>query len=254
MGEGMNKSGHCSNWGLNSDGQMRSPNERVRRTQMGDIKPHRRFEVLVDVIVEPLGIHRVAKTLTTGDAQPRDGSRVDADVGTSASSTELVDRSEAKGTDEEDDDRDEDFYNVLTGRDQEQLDRKNSFMQMDRTSILGDTIEYMKELLEKINSLQLEIDQGSSNITGIFKILVKPNEVLVRNSPKSECGNSTRCLGSDVDWGNVDTMIEICCAGKPGLLLSSVNTLEVLGLRFNNVSLVVSMTLQCKLPAQRHQI
>lgn len=41
----------------------------------------------------------------------------------------------------------------------------------------------MKELLEKINSLQLEIDQGSSNITGIFKN-VKPNEVSVRNSPK----------------------------------------------------------------------
>lgn len=53
---------------------------------------------------------------------------------------------------------------------------------MDRTSILGDTIDYMKELLEKINSLQQEIE-GSSNITGIFKN-VKPNEVLVRNSPK----------------------------------------------------------------------
>ncbi|KAF5455920.1 hypothetical protein F2P56_025448 [Juglans regia] len=89
---------------------------------------------------------------------------------------------------------------------------------MDRTSILGDTIEYMKELLEKINSLQLEIDQGSSNITGIFKN-VKPNEVLVRNSPKF-----------DVERGNVDTRIEICCAGKPGLLLSTVNTLEALGL------------------------
>ncbi|KAG6648650.1 hypothetical protein I3843_07G158700 [Carya illinoinensis] len=89
---------------------------------------------------------------------------------------------------------------------------------MDRTSILGDTIEYMKELLEKINSLQLEIDQGSSNITGIFKN-VKPNEVSVRNSPKF-----------DVERGNADTRIEICCAGKPGLLLSTVNTLEALGL------------------------
>ncbi|KAF5476693.1 hypothetical protein F2P56_003406 [Juglans regia] len=116
------------------------------------------------------------------------------------------------------------------------------FHMMDRTSIPGDTIEYMKELLEKINSLQLEIDQGSSNITGIFKN-VKPNEILVRNSSKF-----------DVEWGNVDTRIEICCAGKLGLLLSTVNTLEALGLRFNNVSLVVSMTLQCKLLAQRHQI
>lgn len=53
---------------------------------------------------------------------------------------------------------------------------------MDRTSILGDTIDYMKELLEKIRNLQLEIE-ADSNIMGIFNS-VKPNEVLVRNSPK----------------------------------------------------------------------
>ena len=52
---------------------------------------------------------------------------------------------------------------------------------MDRTSILGDTIDYMKELLEKINNLQqVEVD---SSMAGIFKD-VKPNEIIVRNSPK----------------------------------------------------------------------
>ncbi|KAK6938044.1 Myc-type, basic helix-loop-helix (bHLH) domain [Dillenia turbinata] len=91
---------------------------------------------------------------------------------------------------------------------------------MDRTSILGDTIEYMKELLERINNLQEEIDVGSNqlNLMGIFKD-IKPNEVLVRNSPKFE-----------VERRNMDTRIEICCAAKPGLLLSTVNTLEALGL------------------------
>lgn len=59
---------------------------------------------------------------------------------------------------------------------------------MDRTSILGDTIDYMKELLERINNLQQEIDHeaGSNhlNMMGLFKD-VKPNhELLVRNSPK----------------------------------------------------------------------
>lgn len=49
---------------------------------------------------------------------------------------------------------------------------------MDRTSILGDTIDYMKELLEKIKNLQ-DIEVNSD----IFK-KVKPNEALVRNSPK----------------------------------------------------------------------
>ncbi|XP_019438465.1 PREDICTED: transcription factor bHLH93-like isoform X2 [Lupinus angustifolius] len=87
---------------------------------------------------------------------------------------------------------------------------------MDRTSILGDTIDYMKELLDKINNLQQEIEVDA-NMTGIFKD-VKPNEILIRNSPKFEVER------------NLDTRVEICCVGKPGLLLSTVNTLEALGL------------------------
>ena len=59
---------------------------------------------------------------------------------------------------------------------------------MDRTSILGDTIAYMEELLERIKRLQEETEVDSSdhqanNLLGIFKDL-SPNEVLVRNSPK----------------------------------------------------------------------
>jgi len=53
---------------------------------------------------------------------------------------------------------------------------------MDRTAILGDTIDYMKELLEKINNLKQEIEVDS-NMASIFKD-VKPNEIIVRNSPK----------------------------------------------------------------------
>ncbi|KAA8538222.1 hypothetical protein F0562_027955 [Nyssa sinensis] len=91
---------------------------------------------------------------------------------------------------------------------------------MDRTSILGDTIDYMKELQERINNLKEEIEVGSNhlNLISIFKD-VKPNEILVRNSPKF-----------DVERRNMDTRIKICCAGKPGLLLSTVNTLEALGI------------------------
>lgn len=56
---------------------------------------------------------------------------------------------------------------------------------MDRTSILGDTIDYMKELLERINNLQEEneVDSSLPNLLGIFKDL-KPNEIMIRNSPK----------------------------------------------------------------------
>ncbi|KAL1365461.1 hypothetical protein HN51_013481 [Arachis hypogaea] len=92
---------------------------------------------------------------------------------------------------------------------------------MDRTSILGDTIDYMKELLERINKLQEEeVEEGTSqqNLLGVSKEL-KPNEAMVRNSPKF-----------DVERRDKDTRISICCATKPGLLLSTVNTLEALGL------------------------
>ncbi|XP_008811793.1 transcription factor bHLH93-like [Phoenix dactylifera] len=92
---------------------------------------------------------------------------------------------------------------------------------MDRTSILSDTIDYMKELLERIKRLQEEIELGSEqpNLLGIFKEQLNPNDILVRNSPKF-----------DVDRRDSDTRIEICCTSKTGLLLSTVNTLEALGL------------------------
>ena len=37
-------------------------------------------------------------------------------------------------------------------------------------------------------------------------------------------------LQFEVETRNEDTQIEICCASKPGLLLSTVTTLESLGL------------------------
>ncbi|KAJ0964036.1 hypothetical protein J5N97_029158 [Dioscorea zingiberensis] len=94
---------------------------------------------------------------------------------------------------------------------------------MDRTSILGDTIDYMKDLLERIKLLREEMEVGGSglqsdNLLNIFKEL-ETNEVLVRNSPKF-----------DVERRERDTRIEICCAAKSGLLLSTVSTLEALGL------------------------
>ncbi|KAG8369166.1 hypothetical protein BUALT_Bualt15G0123000 [Buddleja alternifolia] len=96
---------------------------------------------------------------------------------------------------------------------------------MDRTSILGDTIDYMKELLERINNLQEEMDVGSNQLSlmTIFNDVLKPKEILVRNSPKF-----------DVESSNSDTRIEIGCGGKPGMLLSTVTTLEALGLEIQH--------------------
>jgi len=96
---------------------------------------------------------------------------------------------------------------------------------MDRTSILGDAIDYMKELLDKINKLQDEEQElGNSNNSHHSKLFgdlkdLNANEPLVRNSPKFE-----------IDRRDEDTRVDICCSPKPGLLLSTVNTLETLGL------------------------
>ncbi|KAG1355391.1 transcription factor bHLH93-like [Cocos nucifera] len=58
---------------------------------------------------------------------------------------------------------------------------------MDRTSILGDTIDYVKELLERIKILQEEIkvDQNQLNLPHTFNG-VSPNEMLPRISPKDK--------------------------------------------------------------------
>nr|GMC48240.1 transcription factor bHLH93-like [Ipomoea batatas] len=112
---------------------------------------------------------------------------------------------------------------------------------MDRTSILGDTIDYMKELLERINNLQEEMEMGTNELSlmSIFKN-EKPNEMVVRNSPKFDVESR----------GERDTRIEICCGAKPGLLLSTVATLENLGLEiqqcviscFNDFAMQASCT------------
>ncbi|KAI3987586.1 hypothetical protein MKX01_021498 [Papaver californicum] len=92
---------------------------------------------------------------------------------------------------------------------------------MDRTSILGDTIDYMKELLDRIKILRGEIAQmggSTNNSMDIFKD-IKSKEILIRNTPKFE-----------VDRREMDTRVEISCAGKPGLLLSTITAIEALGL------------------------
>ncbi|KAI4388675.1 hypothetical protein MLD38_000983 [Melastoma candidum] len=90
---------------------------------------------------------------------------------------------------------------------------------MDRTSILGDTIHYVKDLLQKITDLQ-EGDMIDPNQPAVSDVLkdMKANEMLVGNTPKFE-----------VERENGETRIEMCCGDRPGLLLSTISTLESLG-------------------------
>ncbi|KAF0902154.1 hypothetical protein E2562_014406 [Oryza meyeriana var. granulata] len=93
---------------------------------------------------------------------------------------------------------------------------------MDRTSILGDTIDYMKELLERIRQLQEEIEEQQQETPGVLSVFreLNPNEMLARNTPKFDVERKE----------SGDTRVEIYCTAKPGLLLSTVSTLETLGL------------------------
>uniref|UniRef100_A0ACD5WS16 Uncharacterized protein n=1 Tax=Avena sativa TaxID=4498 RepID=A0ACD5WS16_AVESA len=96
---------------------------------------------------------------------------------------------------------------------------------MDRTSILGDTIDYVKELTERIKTLEEEIG-------------VTPGELNLLNTAKNLSGGSNEEMMPmrnstkfDVEKrANGGTRIEICCAANPGALLSTVGALEVLGL------------------------
>ncbi|KAL2531683.1 Transcription factor bHLH [Abeliophyllum distichum] len=80
---------------------------------------------------------------------------------------------------------------------------------MDRTSILGDTIDYMKELLDKINKLREEEIDENMDLTGNLKeINPSDDQLLVRNPSKF-----------DVERKNQDTRIEICCASKAWIVI-----------------------------------
>jgi hypothetical protein len=95
---------------------------------------------------------------------------------------------------------------------------------MDRTSILGDTIDYMKELLDRINNLNEDIEVGSNKLnSGTVFRNENFNGILLRNSPKF-----------DVERRSMETRIEICCATKPSLLLSTLSTLEASGLEIQH--------------------
>ncbi|PIN21659.1 hypothetical protein CDL12_05642 [Handroanthus impetiginosus] len=94
---------------------------------------------------------------------------------------------------------------------------------MDRTSILGDTIDYMKELLDKIHKLrEVGINDESTNQISLLGNHFKehnPNEMLVRNPPKF-----------DVERRSQDTRVQVCCTTRPGLLLSTLSTMDAMGL------------------------
>ncbi|KAJ1417835.1 Myc-type, basic helix-loop-helix [Sesbania bispinosa] len=135
---------------------------------------------------------------------------------------------------------------------------------MDRASILGDAIEYLKELLQRINDLhnELESTPAGSSLTpaSSFHPLTPtppslPNRIkeeLCPSSLPSPNGQPARIEVRLREGRAVN--IHMFCARKPGLLLSTMRALDNLGLDiqqaviscFNEFAMDIFRAEQCK--------
>ncbi|CAL0306726.1 unnamed protein product [Lupinus luteus] len=111
---------------------------------------------------------------------------------------------------------------------------------MDRSSILGDAVEYLKELLKRINDLHNELEStpsGSSLTTASSFPHLSPTLPILHNRVKEQlCPSSLLSPNGQparvevrVREGRVIN-IHMFCVRKPGLLLSTMKTLDNLGL------------------------
>ncbi|CAM8984300.1 unnamed protein product [Rhodiola kirilowii] len=135
---------------------------------------------------------------------------------------------------------------------------------MDRASILGDAIEYLKELLQKINDLhnELESTPAGSSVTPTtpFPPLTptaptlpcRIKEELCASSVPSPNGQPARVEVKLREGGSVN--IHMFCSRRPGLLLSTMRALDTLGLDiqqaviscFNGFAMDIFKAEQCK--------
>uniref|UniRef100_A0A0E0MAB4 BHLH domain-containing protein n=1 Tax=Oryza punctata TaxID=4537 RepID=A0A0E0MAB4_ORYPU len=104
---------------------------------------------------------------------------------------------------------------------------------MDRTSILGDTIGYVKELMDRIKNLQDEAaaagDSSSSSTELSTLNTLKPQSSSSSSGDETTLiRNSTRFEVERRENGSIG--IEMACAAIPELLPSTLTALEALGL------------------------
>ncbi|XP_027342523.1 transcription factor ICE1-like [Abrus precatorius] len=126
---------------------------------------------------------------------------------------------------------------------------------MDRASILGDAIEYLKELLQRISDLHNELEStpaGSALTPTLPTLPCRIQEELCLSSLPSPNGQPARVEVRLSEGRGVN--IHMFCGRKPGLLLSTMRALDDLGLDihqavisyFNGFAMDIFRAEQCK--------
>lgn len=102
---------------------------------------------------------------------------------------------------------------------------------MDRASILGDAVEYLKELLQRINELHTELMAGSSTSNPLVPRLPDFPQRMNQESQASLLNPEVEPPRVEVSTREGNALnIQMFCSKKPGLLLSTIRALDGLGL------------------------